>query len=57
MRPLLVQCLQEMEARGPDVAFVLFTRAIFLTATAEEDWGAIAMLVARARAADPNGTK
>lgn len=57
VRPLVQQCMQKMEEYGPDNTFILYTFAIFLTATGEEDWQVISTLVDRARAADMDGSK
>lgn len=56
VRPIAQRCINEMETRGPDNAFILYTYAIFLTAAAEEDWVVIRSLVARARLADKKST-
>jgi len=49
-RLLYARCLEMMEHRGPDNCFVLFSFAIFLAVTQEDDWDTINLLVERAHA-------
>eukprot|EP00941_MAST-03F_sp_MAST-3F-sp1_P004333 g4333.t1 len=54
-RPLVETGMMRMTKRGPDNAFVLWTYAIFLAATQEEDMAQIFAFAERAKAKDPSG--
>jgi tetratricopeptide (TPR) repeat protein len=56
-RPLYLSLVEYMNQRGPDNAIVLYSFALFLAATLEEDFGVIEVLLERARAADSRRVK
>ena len=54
-RPLYARALEMMSVRGPDNPFILYSYAMFVTATREEDFDEVVNLVQRARVANATG--
>lgn len=51
-RPIFLECLRRMQWRGPDIAFVLYSYAIFAMKSHDEDIADILALVERANRAE-----
>jgi ankyrin repeat protein len=51
-RPVFLECLRRMQWRGPDIAFVLYSYAIFAMKSHDEDIGDLLHFVDRANAAE-----